>query len=200
MGQHFTSNTSLNLLFVDLSISRDRPCHHNPICKGNLCPRLWNNKNGIESTVSSKMTAKLVVRHKREKWKLWMPQFLRTVKQIFYPQISVSRIDVGVLDHASGCIVYCKTRLQKYGSWSGSRNLNIKPLLPIPTIKTVILCTVIKYRGWFHCPLLSKKIFWCFAYRVYPVIRLRLLQQGQEDWIQIYLVVLFPWSLMPTWS
>ena len=153
MGQHFTSNTSLNWLFVDLvwSISRDRPCHHNPICKGNLCPRLWNNKNGIESTVSSKMTAKLVVRHKSEKWKLWMPQFLRTVKQIFYPQISVSRIDVGVLDHASGCIVYYKTWLQKYGSWSVSRNLNIKPLLPIPTIKTVILCTVIKYRGWFHC-------------------------------------------------
>ena len=40
-------------------------------------------------------------------------QFL-TVKQMFYPQISVSRIDVGVLDHASGCIVYYKTRLQKY--------------------------------------------------------------------------------------
>lgn len=119
MGQHFTSNTSLNCLFVDMvwSISRDRPCHHNPICKG----------------------------------KLWMPQFLRTVKQIFYPQISVSRIDVGVLDRASGCIVYYKTRLQKHGSWSVSRNLNIKPLLPIPTIKTVILCTVIKYRGWFHC-------------------------------------------------
>ena len=76
-----------------------------------------------------------------------MPQFLRTVKQIFYPQISVSRIDVGVLDHASGCIVYYKTRLQKYRSWSVSRNLNIKPLLPIPTIKTVILCIVIKYRG-----------------------------------------------------
>lgn len=76
-----------------------------------------------------------------------MPQFLRTVKQIFYPQISVSRIDVGVLDHASGCIVYYKNRLQKYGAWSVSRNLNIKPLLPIPTIKTVILCTVIKYRG-----------------------------------------------------
>ena len=33
-----------------------------------------------------------------------MPQFLRTVKQIFYPQISVSRIDVGVLDHASGLL------------------------------------------------------------------------------------------------
>ena len=148
MGQHFTSNTSLNWLFVDLvwSIWWDRPCHHNPIFKGNLCPHLWNNKNGIESTVSNKMTAKLVVRHKSEKWKLWMPQFLRTVKQIFYPQISVSRIDVGVLDHASGCIVYYKTRLQKYGSWSVSRNLNIKPLLPIPTIKTVILCTVIKYR------------------------------------------------------
>ena len=153
MGQHFTSNTSLNWLFVDMvwSISRDRPSHHNPICKRNLCPHLWNNKNGIESTVSSKMTAKLVVRHKSEKWKLWMLQFLRTVKQIFYHQISVSRIDVGVLDHASGCIVYYKTRLQKYGSWSVSRNLNIKPLLPIPTIKTVILCIVIKYRGWFHC-------------------------------------------------
>ena len=153
MGQHFTSNTSLNWLFVNLvwSISRDRPSHHNPICKRNLCSHLWNNKNGIESTVSSKMTAKLLVRHKSEKWKLWMPQFLRTVKQIFYPQISVSRIDVGVLDHASGCIVYYKTRLQKYGSWSVSRNLNIKPLLPIPTIKTVILCIVIKYRGWFHC-------------------------------------------------
>ena len=64
MGQLFTSNTSLNSLFVDLvwSISRDRPCHHNPICKGNLFPRLWNNKNGIESTVSNKMTAKLVVK------------------------------------------------------------------------------------------------------------------------------------------
>ena len=38
-----------------------------------------------------------------------MPQFLRTVKQIFYLQISVSRIDLGVLDHASGCI--CITKL-----------------------------------------------------------------------------------------
>lgn len=180
MGQHFTSNTSLNWLFVDLvwSISRDRPCHHNPICKGNLCPHLWNNTNGIESTVSNKMTAKLVVRHKSEKRKLR--------KKASRP-----------------CILYYKTRLQKYGSWSVSRNLNIKPLLPIPTIKTVILCTVIKYRGWFHCYC----HYWARKFNdALRFVCIQLLASvscskvKKTAGIQIYLVVLFPWSLMSTWS